>query len=103
MKNVVATSETIMIGREAYFFLREEERKQRGCKPLTPESEERIWNRITKRDGLYQCTNDSFGGGDGTYNGRWWSWPVATVKKMLDEAGLEYQEGETVEFIRVYI
>lgn len=97
------TSKSIFIGKEAHFYLDRESRKQRGCKPITGEAEERIWNRIPKVDGLRQVTDDSYGGGDGTYYGRWTRWSVEDVKKMLDEAGFSYAEGPEVEYISISI
>ena len=103
VRNVVNTTKTIWIDREAYFFLKRLSREQRGCQPLTQEVEDRLWNRVRKTGELYQCDDNSFGGGDGTYHGRWWSWSVDTIKSLLDEAGLSYTEGEDVEYISVYI
>ena len=91
------TRKTIWISKEAYFYLNRIERQQRGCKQLSAESEERVWNRIPdfrKRCDLVLVDDDSFGGGDGTYYGRWWSWDVETLKKMLDDAGYTYEDGE---------
>ena len=99
------TSRTIWIGKNAYLFLDEEERKQRGCKPLSNDQKEKLWERLKKsprfRNGQYNVYNNSFGGGDGTYNGRWRSWPVEEIIRMLEKNGLEYQNGEEMEYIEV--
>lgn len=95
------TSDTILIGRDAHEYLNRIQREQRGCKPLTQEQKDRQWTRICKvgDTDMRQVCDETYGGGDGTYNGRWWSWSVATVRKMLDEADFEYVIGEPVTFI----
>ncbi len=95
------TSQTILINREAHEYLAELQRVQRGGKPLTPEAKDRQWNRIRKYKDtdMRQVDDNTYGGGDGTYNGRWWSWSVDTIKKMLDEAGLDYEAAEDVTWI----
>lgn len=99
----VKTSHTIWIGENAYLFLSEEERKQRGCKPRSNLQKEKVWERVKKsprcRNGQYNVSNNSFGGGDGTYNGRWCSWSVEDIIKMLDKNGFEYRNGEEIEYI----
>ena len=94
-------SKTIWIGKKAYFYLDAEERKQRGCKPLTKEQTNSHWKRIKNsprfKNGQYRVENGSFGGGDGTYNGRWWEWSVDTVCTMLDEGGFKYRVGKTID------
>lgn len=97
-------TETIYIGRDAYMFLDREQRKQRGCKPISKESEDRLWKRIMKdKQGRCLVDDNSFGGGDGTYYGKWWSWSVSTIKNMLDEAGFTYEPGKPMEYINVII
>lgn len=100
----MATSRTILVGRESYMYLHRIMQEQRGLRPLTPEQEDRLWNRQRlNADGLRSCSNNSLGGGDGTYDGRWWDWSVETLKKMLDEADLPYVDGEPIEYIEVFI
>lgn len=103
MNRNIRKSRTLWIGKKAYFFLRREERKQRGCKPLTEKQEENVWRKIKAspnfRNGQYQIDNDSFGGGDGTYEGKWWAWSVDYIMKMLDDNGLSYRKGHVVEYI----
>lgn len=99
------TRNTLIISKEAYFFLEDESRKQRGCKPLGDEQKERIYRRYVRKtpDGRMIVNDDSLGGGDGTYNGKWWSWSVDDLKRMLDEKGFSYEDGETEKYIPVYI
>lgn len=100
----MATSQTILVGKESYLYLDRISREQRGCKPLTPDQEDRLWSKCRlNADGLRSCNNYSLGGGDGTYHGRWWSWSVDTLKKMLDEANLPYEDGEPIEYINVHL
>lgn len=97
------TSPTIWVDRDAYFYLNRISREQRGCKPLSEELEYKIWQRLTfygKTD-KYQLDNESMGGGDGTYNGRWWSWSVETLRNLLDDAGFKYEIGEDREYISI--
>lgn len=97
-------SQTIFIGKEAHFFLSREQSRQRGFKPLPKEAEDRTWAKMYKPvNGMRMVDDNSYGGGDGTRNGKWWGWKVETIKAMLDEAGLPYEEGEPIEYIEVYI
>lgn len=97
-------TETIWISREAYMYLDRESRKQRGCKELSPEGEERLWRRLSRynvKDGKIRVDDNSLCGGDGTYDGMWWSWKVSTLKKMLDEAGFTYKDGDKIRYINL--
>lgn len=102
--SVAKVSKTIFIGKEAHLFLSREQRKQRGCKPLPDEVEEKAWNRMYKnKNGMKMVDDNSYGGGDGTYRGKWWGWNVDTIKAMLNEANLPYIEGEPIEYFEVYL
>lgn len=83
----------IWVTKEAYFFLKNEMRKQRGFKPLTKKQKERILIHITKNgmSNKIRLNHNSLGGGDGTKDGRWWGWNVATLKKLLKKAGYSYE------------
>lgn len=97
------TTEVILIGREAHDFLQNEMRKQRGLPPMTPEQEDRVWGRIYKRKNtdMREVDDITYGGGDGRYYGRWWSWSVETIKEMLTKAGYSYEDGGIEEYIEV--
>lgn len=99
------TRNTLIISKEAYFFLEDESRKQRGCKPLNDVQVERFYQRYCRKtpDGRMIVNDDSLGGGDGTYNGKWWSWSCEELKRMLDENGFSYEEGQPEKYIPVYI
>ena len=98
--------ETIYIPKEAYFKLTNRSRLERGCKPLEEESLEKRWQRIPalRKDGDFiRVDNDSLGGGDGTYYGKWTSWDVPTLKRMVEEMGYTWKQGEEIEVLPVYI
>lgn len=96
-------SETILVDRDAYFYLRNIMREQRGCVKITKEQDDKIWSKVLAfgKDGKARLTDLSMGGGDGTYNGKWWSWSVETIKKMLDAAGYKYEESEPYYYVNV--
>ena len=102
-ENVPHKTKTILVGKDAYFYLKNEQKKQRGCKPIyDDEKNNRFWEKqVTKFDGEARLGDDSFGGGDGTYDGRWWSWTVETLKAMLDKAGYSYEDGDEIEYLNV--
>lgn len=104
MYQSVRKSEVIGVNKEAYFYLKRIGRAQRGCDPLSTEIEEKIWKRCHKnKDGLKELDNDSLGGGDGTYDGKWWSWDVSTLRQMLNEGGFTWVEYGERESIAVFI
>ena len=101
----IKTSKTLWVGKGAYFFLNGESRKQRGCKPLTEDQKSKIWERIKNsyryKNGMVRIDDNSFGGGDGTYYGKWTSWSIDTISKMLDDKGYKYRNGKQIEYINV--
>ena len=110
---MIKRSPTIWVGKESYMYLNRISREQRGCKQLSQEVENKMWNRqltkakigkADKEKNLVRLDNDSMGGGDGTYSGKWWSWSISTIKEMLDEAKLPYSDGEELveEYTPVY-
>lgn len=104
MRQKVVISEVIGVNKEAYIYLAKIQRKQRGCTELNEDRYNKIWDRLNKNaEGLRELDNDSMGGGDGTYNGKWWSWSVETIRGMLRDGGFEWVELGTRESIAVYI
>lgn len=96
--------ETILIGREAHEYLADKQRKERGFNDLSQEVKDKRWRRMTMHTHYPDkriVTNDSYGGGDGMKNGKWWSWSLTDIKKMLDEAGYSYEQGEEEEYFNV--
>jgi hypothetical protein len=88
---------TILVDKEAYLYLNEISRKERGCSPLTETQKDRIWSRAFKYNGKRVLDDDSIGGGDGTYCGKWWSWSLETIKDMLTKAGFKFEDGPDIE------
>lgn len=96
------TSEVIGVTKEAYLYLNRIGRQQRGCKPLDQDHEDRLWKRMRlNSEGLKELDDETMGGGDGTYNGRWWSWDVPTLRQMLTEGGFTWKECGSHEYINV--
>lgn len=95
------TSQTLLIGKEAWAFLKNECRKQRGLNPISDSIKDKMWSRRRKVNGKAQIMDDSFGGGDGTYTGKWTSWSLEDMKGMLDKEGYEYEIGEPVKYINL--
>lgn len=92
--------ETIYIPKQAYLQLRNRQRVERGGQALTAEALEKIWARIPqarKKGDLIRVDKDSLGGGDGTRRGKWVSWDVPTLKRMTEELGYSWKQGEEIE------
>lgn len=94
-------SNSILVSKDAYLYLDTMSRKQRGCKPLSEDVKAKMLKRVFKSNDLVQLTDNSFGGGDGTYYGKWWTWNVDTLKEMLTKAGFTYESGDDVYYIDV--
>lgn len=108
MKNVSRhkSLERIGVDKEAFFYLVDLSREQRGCGVLTDVARDRIWRRRKETDDDLVILNDeSMGGGDGTYYGRWTSWSCEELKSLLQKAGHTWVDLEPIEFdcIDVYI
>lgn len=96
--------ESIYIPKEAYLRLNELSRRQRGCKPLSEDVQEEMWCRIPdcrKKGNMIRVDKDSLGGGDGTYYGKWTSWDVPTLKKMVEDMGFTWEQGENIEYTTI--
>ena len=89
----VVKQQTILINRGAYIYLTNKGRVERGFSPLTEEQEERIWSKQPKWGGRTKVSDNSFGGGDGTRDGKWWGWSVDDLKAMLTIGGYGYDDG----------
>lgn len=94
-------SNSILVSKDAYLYLDTISRKQRGCKLLSEDVKAKMLKRVFKSNDLTQLTDNSFGGGDGTYYGKWWAWNVDTLKEMLTEAGFTYQTGEDLHYFNL--
>lgn len=89
----IVKQQTILIDRDAYFYLANKSRVERGFPPLTKEQEERNWSHQPKWDGRTKVSDNSFGGGDGTRDGKWCGWSVDKLKAMLTVGGYGYDDG----------
>lgn len=85
------TLKTIWIGKDAYFFLYNAQRKTAGCEPFTEPQKDRIWSLKSSPDDMVQVSDETFCVPLPT--GWWTEWSTETLKKMLSEAGFEYKDG----------
>jgi hypothetical protein len=114
MRNVVRTTNTILLPLESYLWLYEEgfkQRNERGETKLSDKSRERLTRNFDRfkhsKTGLYAAHDGNFGGCKGDPHnaweeGRWTDWSVNQMARMLDEQGLPYEIGEPTEVIDVY-
>lgn len=101
---------TIRVPLDSLLYLKEVCRNQRIGDSLSEKSIERTtreYNRHWNENG-YELMDGSLGGAVGVpensyEEGRWTSWSVEEMKRMLDEKGLSYVDGEPVDVISVYI
>ena len=104
----VHTEKTIAVPFESWFFLREEQHRQRsgGEIPLN----KKRWKALFDSDaihsgpmmGLKLLRNGDFGGCEGSpinafEEHRWTSWTLDEMKEMLDKADLSWKEGQEIE------
>lgn len=100
--------QSIRIPFESYFFLASEQHKQRCEKEYRPLNREFIEKRfIRDNPNGYLATNGSFGGCNGSpvrawEERRWTSWSIETLKQMLDDVGLPWEDGPIVEEISLF-
>ena len=93
-------SDTIYVSKEAYKMLNNISCKQKGCKELTLEQYEKIFERMSKTGGMKNglIRLDELSMGAGWNNGRWTCWNMADFKKMLSELGFEWKQGEELNY-----
>ena len=89
-------SKSILVNEEAYTYLEGLSRKSKGFIPLTKEQEHKRWEQLKKDpDGTRKLM-------DGDMCGEGWKdWSVEDMKAILEEEGLSYTEGDTVEYINL--
>lgn len=94
------TLETIYISKEAYKTLNNASLKQIGCKEFTLEQYEKIFERMSKageiKNELIRLNELSMSAG--WKNGRWTRLNMTDLKKMLSELGLEWEQGEELNY-----
>ena len=97
------TLNRIAVNKEAFLYLDSLMRKERGCKPLNDQAKDMFWKRVMQcsasrtPEGLKILDDESMGGGDGTYYGKWTNWTCEDLKKLLAEAGHEWKELGSIE------
>ena len=107
----VKKSPTILVPWESWLYLEERSYKERiGVKnnEYSLERMKRNFDRLSDYNGMKQLMDNDFGGAVGNPEKtreeyRWTSWSCEDMKKMLDEAGLPWEQGEEVEYISVDI
>ncbi len=94
------TLETIYVSKAAYKALNDISCRQKGCKVLTLEQYERIFERMSKTGGMKNelIRLDELSMGGGWNNGRWTRWNMADLKKMISELGFEWEQGEELNY-----
>lgn len=104
----VHTEKTIAVPFESWFFLKEEQHKQRSeiGAPLNRKRWEAVFGSDAIQSGPMACfkllRDGDFGGCKGSPRSafeehRWTSWSIDEMKEMLDKAGLPWKEGNEIE------
>ena len=108
MNTSVRKTNTLLLPWESYLYLQRKERKERCGDCLKDE-----WIKRLKRgfddlakDGHKQIMDGDLGGCIGNpenawEEGRWTSWTCEDMKRILDEAGLPYKDGDETEYIAI--
>lgn len=99
---------TIKVPLESWIYLQDLGHQQRVGGHLSDKARERLTNLMLKpynKDG-HTLMDGDLGGAVGDPNnsweeGRWTSWSVDTMKKILDNANLPYTDGEDIECIEL--
>ena len=108
MTERVRKASTILLPWESYLFLQQKMRSERCGDRKTEKQVERLkinFDRLA-RNGYKQLMDGDLGGCHGPIEnafeqGRWTSWSCEDMKRILDEAGLPYKDGEETEYISV--
>ena len=97
----------IAVSKDAFIHLEKTSRAQRGCKPLSSDQMDAMWHRRLTAYGnrlspdvssLLILDDESMGGGNGSYYGKWTSWSCDDLKRMLADAGFTWVDLEPIEF-----
>lgn len=83
----IKKSKVIMIGKEAFCYLWNRERAERGFSPTPDERLNYLWDRCHKVNGLKDIDGDSF------------VWTVDRIIEILKENGFDYTPAEDRESI----
>ena len=110
MKNVVRKTKVIKVPFESHEHLHRMQWQQRSDKPYLDsftERHRRYFNIGADANGLKSVHDGDFGGCNGRKEnaweeGRWTSWSVDEMKRILDKAVLPYKDSGETEVIDVY-
>lgn len=101
---------SIFIPLESYLYLHEQHIAQRSGRIMSDKMRQHLVNNFNnfcwKSNGMYNAMDGYLGGAFGppenSYEeGRWTSWSVQDMKRMLDAAGLPWEDGPVIESISV--
>lgn len=100
------TSPTILVTLESYLYLQEKSYFERCGKKHSDRAKERLIRNFEhfSVDGMKALMNGDLGGCKGNpenawEEGRWTSWSVDEMARILDEAKLPWMKGEEKEYI----
>ena len=101
---------SIRVNLEAWLYLQDTCHNQRVGGHLTEKTISRLtrsyedWYKEKGKTLIDGDLGGAIGDPKNSYEeGRWTSWSVADMKRLLDEAGLPYEDGDPVESINIYI
>lgn len=100
---------SILVPWESWWFLEEKSFYERFGKPHSEYSKEKLrrnFNQFADSDGFKQLKDYDLGGAVGEPKNswkehRWTSWSCNDMKEMLDEVGLPWKDGGSVNYISV--
>lgn len=101
-------SPTLLVPLESFLYLQEKSYSERIGKSCSDKAKQRLIRNFEQfsNDGMKQLKNGDLGGCKGNpenawEEGRWTSWGVDDMAKILDEAGLPWKKGKDTEYIAV--
>lgn len=104
----MARVKTILVPFESWYYLKNKMRNERLGSDVPTDKKwlERKFNHTALYDGWGRLMDGDLGGAIGkpenSYEeGRWTSWSVEDMKRMLDEAGLPYKDTKDTEVIGI--
>ncbi|MFR8549533.1 MAG: hypothetical protein ACLVDG_00610 [Coprococcus sp.] len=108
-KPIEMAANTILVPWESWWFLEEKSFQERCGKSHSEYSKKKLrsnFNQFVDSDGFKRLKDHDFGGAVGKPENsweehRWTSWSCKDMKKMLDEAGLPWKDGGSVNYISV--
>lgn len=104
MNQNTRTLNTIIVSPDVWRWLRNKQRASYGYKEMTDEEFTKLYRRYSpkKPDGRVVVSDDAMYFGTGQRRSPQTPRRCSDLKRMLDEAGLPYEDGEPVEVIPVY-